>query len=119
MKTFKDPRFLRQLNKNGALIKEMGHVYIDIIDNHYIIVKSAKDSINQLYEYEDENIILEFDIENDIPKKYIDEIIWNIKDSFGSQYAYNFSNYDILKKNILKCFNNIKERINNDKKIIL
>lgn len=115
METFKDTRFLRQLNKDGGLIKDMGHVYINIIDNHYIIVKSAKDSTNKLYEFEDEIIIMEFDIENDIPKKYYDEIIWNIKDSFGSQYAYNFSNYDILKKNILKCFNNIKQKINTKK----
>ena len=115
MKTFRDPRFLRQLNKNGALIKEMGHVYINIVDNHYIIVKSAKDSTDHLYEYEDENIIMEFDIVNDIPKKYHNEILCNIKDSFGSEYAYNFCNYDILKKNILKCFYNIKERINNEK----
>jgi hypothetical protein len=63
------------------------------------------------------NLKLEFDIENDIPKKYHDEILWNIKDSFGSKYAYNFSNYDILKKNILKCFSNIKKRINNEKNI--
>ncbi len=48
-------------------------------------------------------------------KKYHDEILWNIKDSFGSEFANNFSNYDILKKNVPKCLNNIKKRINNDK----
>jgi hypothetical protein len=113
METFKDIRFLRQLNKYGGLIKDMGHIYIDIINNHYIIVRSAKDSIYHLYEYEDETIIMEIDIENNIPKKYHDEILWNIKDSFGSQYAYNYSNYDILKINIFKCFHSIKKKINN------
>ncbi len=28
MEIFKDTRFLRQINKYGGLIKEMGHVYI-------------------------------------------------------------------------------------------
>jgi len=41
METFKDSRFLRQLNNHGGLIKNMGHIYIDIINNHYIIVRSA------------------------------------------------------------------------------
>lgn len=109
METFKDSRFLRQLNNHGGLIKDMGHIYIDIINNHYIIVRSAKDSINHLYEYEDETIIMEIDIENNIPKKFHDEILWNIKDSFGSQYAYNYSNYDILKINIFKYFHSIKK----------
>ena len=66
METFKDNRFLRQLNNYGGLIKDMGH--IDIINNHSIIVRSAKDSINHLYEYE--TIVMEFDIENNISKKH-------------------------------------------------
>ena len=53
---------------------------------------------------------MEIDIENNIHKKYHDEILWNIKDSFGSQDAYNYSNYDILKINIFKGFHSIKKK---------
>jgi hypothetical protein len=112
MKIIKDTRFLIQINKNGGIIREMGHAYFYIIDNHCIIVKSAKDSINKLYEVEDETVIIDFDFINDIPKKYYDEILYNIKDSFGASYIYNFSNYDIFKKNLLKNLNNIKDRMN-------
>jgi hypothetical protein len=117
MKTFKDGRYLRKINKYGGLEKEMGHLYIDIVDNHFIIVRSAINSTKHLYEFEDEIIHMEFDIENNIPKEYYDQIIWNIKDSFGSQFAYNFSNYDIVIKNISEFFNRIKEKIKTSSQI--
>ena len=103
MKTYKDGRFLNKVNQYGGLIKEHGHAYMDIIDNHIIVIRCARESIRYLNTFEEEFTIIEIDMINDIPKNYYDQIIYNFRNSFfsyfGPKFAENFANYDIFKKN--------------------
>ena len=115
METFKDTRLLNKVNEYGGLIESYGHAYMDIIDNHIIIIRCALDSIYKINTFEKEFIIIKFDIENSIPKIYLDKIIFNFFKSFysfyGPKFSENFANYDIFKKNAQELLVNIKNQI--------
>ncbi len=114
-RTYRDGRYLNKVNEYGGLIKECGHAYMDIIDNRIIVIRSAKDSIRHLYTFEEEYTIIQFDMENSIPKEYCEEIINNFRKSFysyfGPKFAENFANFDVFKRNALKLLSDIKKKI--------
>jgi hypothetical protein len=119
METYRDYRYLRKVTKYGGLIEDYGHAYMDIIDNHYIIIRCELESIEKLGTIETQFTFISFDMNNNIPKSYHDAIIYNFKNSFGSRfgslYAENFANYDIFKKNALSFLTGIKDNIQESK----
>lgn len=116
METFKDTRLLNKVNKYGGLIEEYGNAYMDIIDNHIIVIRCAKESINRINTFDKEFNIIKIDMENNIPKIYYDKIkihfMNSFYSSFGPKFAENYANYDILKKNAQEMLSDIKKKIN-------
>lgn len=121
METYRDYRNLRKVNKYGGLIEEYGNAYMDIINNNHIRIRCELESIERLGTIEKQFDFISFDMYNDIPKPYLDSIIFNFKNSFGSRfgplYAENFANYDVFKINALSFLTEIRDKLQVQKSI--
>jgi len=113
IKTLRCPLYLRNETNDNYKV-DLGHAYIDIIDNHAIRLRCAKNSTSHLYELENHMNLLYLDMENDIPSKYYKDIEYNFLNGFNSNTCYNYSMFGLFKNNAIIFLNNLKLKINLD-----
>ena len=90
---------------------DLGHAYLYKKDNILILYR-GRDSTRHLNKLENIQNILTFDMEDEIPDNYYNKIIESfLLNGFDSNTCYNYSMFDLFKKNAKHIFNSYKDRI--------